>query len=106
MEIALATVIAQPEGKCRKNLLRRFGFAECDSVSRIGVDNFLVLAKCSELRDQIAYGIHRDRITVEDQLIVAADEIAVTDWPLISSRETCHQFVADCRLVQAERRRA
>src|SRR4029453_13208273 len=50
--------------------------------------------------------IHREGITVEQQLVVAAYQIAVADRALVSACETCHHLVADRRLMQAERRRA
>src|SRR5205814_8659710 len=59
-----------------------------------------------ELLEHIPSRIRREGIPVEDQLVVAAYQIAVADRTLVSACETCHHLVADRRLVQTEWRRA
>src|SRR6266571_3500968 len=95
MEITLAEIIANTQRQRGEENLRRFTFAKFNRRGRIGIDDFLVFAKCRQLRDQIARTIYREGIAIKHQLIVAADQIAVADWPLMSSREPRHHFVAD-----------
>src|SRR5437879_9774942 len=106
MEITLAEIIANSQRQRGEDLLRRFAFAKFDHCGRIGIYDFLVFAKCRQLRDQIARTIYREGIAIKHELIVAADQIAVTDWPLMRSRESRHHFVADRGFMQAKRRRA
>jgi hypothetical protein len=44
--------------------------------------------------------IHREGIPIEQQLIVAADLIAIADRALMRSRETGYHLEADRRLMQ------
>ena len=56
--------------------------------------------------DQLARRIHGDGIAVEHKLIVAAYDIAVTDWPLIGPRQRAYHLVADRRFMQTKWRGA
>jgi hypothetical protein len=87
-------------------LLRPFAFVEFNRRGRIRIDDSLILTERGELRDQFAGSIHREGIAIEHQLIVAADEIAITDWALMRSRKPRHHLVTNRRFMQAKRRRA
>src|SRR5260370_8484171 len=65
-----------------------------------------MFAKSGKLRDQTAGRIHGDRVPVENELVVAADGVAIKDGPLVSARERCHHFITNRRFMQRERRRA
>src|SRR5213076_87236 len=77
VEVAFAAVIAEPERKRGKNLLRYFALVKFDGRSRICINDSFLFTKCCELRDHIPRWIHREGVTVEDQLVVAAYQIAV-----------------------------
>src|SRR6266568_1634565 len=106
MEITLAEIIANSQRQRGEELLRCFTFAKFNRRGRIGIDDFLVFTKRGELRNQIAGGIHGERIAIKHQLIVAADEVAIADWLLMSSCEPRHHFVPDRWFMQTKRRRA
>ena len=50
--------------------------------------------------------IHRDRIAIEDQLVVSADGVAITNRAPIGARERSDHLAPNRRLAQAERRSA
>src|SRR6266404_1411935 len=102
MEITLAEIIANTQRKRGEEFRWRFAFPKFNRRGRIGIDDFLVFAKRGESRNQFARRIHGKRIAIEYQLIVAADKIAVTDWPLIRCCEARHHLIADCWFMQTE----
>src|SRR5438552_10200610 len=75
-------------------------------MRRAGLDNFLRGAESRELRDQFAGGIYGNRISIEDQLVVSTDCVAITDRPLMRAGERRDHFAPDGRLVQTKGRRA
>ena len=66
----------------------------------IGVDDHLVFGKGSEVRDEFARCIDGDGIAIENQLVVAADGVAITDRARICPRERANHFAPDRRFVQ------
>src|SRR4029077_5432114 len=86
METALAEIIANSQRERGEKFLRSFAFVKFNCGGGICIDHFLIFAKCRELRDKIAGSIYGDRVPIEEQLAVFADQIPVTDWPLISPR--------------------
>src|SRR5439155_14587191 len=54
VEVAFAAVIAEPERKRGKNLLRYFALVKFDGRSRIRIDDSFVFPKRCELRDHIS----------------------------------------------------
>src|SRR5437667_8156972 len=76
-----------------------------ERLSRIRVDDFLILTKRGELRNQFAGGIHGEGIAIEHELIIAADKIAIADRPMIRARLRRDHFKAARRRAQPKWRR-
>ena len=58
------------------------------------------------MRDQFAARIHRDGIAIENQLIVSADDVAITDRAPIGARERGDHLVPNRGFAQVKGRGA
>ena len=65
-------------------------------------DDLFVFAKGGQLRDQTAGRVHRDRVAVENKLVVTADGVAIEDRPLVNAGERSDHLQPNARFVQAE----
>jgi hypothetical protein len=87
-------------------LLLCLGFAKFYRVDRIRIDDLLVFTKRGQLRDQIARSVYGDRISIEDELIVPTNRIAIADRPLIGARLRRDHLEPTCRRPKAKWGRA
>ena len=72
----------------------------------MGVHDLFMFAEGRQLCDQTAGRIYGDRVAIENELVVAADGVAVANRPLISACECRDHFIANRGFMQRERRRA
>ena len=75
-----------------------------DGGRRIEVDDEQLLDEARRPRDQLAFVVEHDRGAVEDQLVLAADHVAVRDEARVVARPHAQHLLALAVLADVERR--
>src|SRR5207248_7309253 len=71
----------------------------------VRIDDGELFLKGRELRNEIARRIYRDRVAIEDKLVIAPDGVAIKNRSPVGAREGTDHFPPNPRFVQTERRR-
>ena len=99
-------VVAEAEHERIVKLLRVAGVKVFYFPEGEGIDHAALIREAAELRGDVACGIHNHRVAVENELVVAADGVAIHHGHVGLAGDIAEHFPAALRLPKMKGRGA